>query len=162
MSVPRRSKFGAFVFVDNGLISLAGVLLRESHAKGIVNFRDGGAALGGVGDVFLGLGGGGPHGIEGKEPERPGREGGLGAAGEVSLPTILFDVIVVERDLSDSVTSLTPSCTSSNDVVDIRGAVGNGDLLIVAMPSFVIVLSIVPPSNSLEAKSGSMVLERGD
>ena len=124
------------MLVGNGLFSLAEVLLRESHEKGIVSFLPG-AGLGGVGDVLIGRGGGGPHGIEGKGPENPDREVGFGAAGEGSFPILLLDVIVVDRDrdLSGCEPSFSPNCTSSSDVVDIRLAVSKGDFSMALVPS---------------------------
>lgn len=80
--MPRRSKWFGATLTGDGFCSLAGVLLRESQEKGIVSFLAAGGAWGGVVDVFIGFAGGGPHGMEGKEPERPDREEGIGAAGE--------------------------------------------------------------------------------
>lgn len=118
--------------------------------------------LGGVGDVLLGLGGGGPRGIEGKEPEKPDLERAFRPAGEESFPLHLLDVVVVERDPSGSGTSLSPSCTSSKDVVDIRRTVSNGDLSAAVALSLAVGWSAMSPLASPKVESRSIEFERGD
>lgn len=164
MTVPLRSRLLGVTLAGNGF-SLAGLLVRESHENGIVSFLPAGVGLdgGGVGDVLIGRGGGGPHGIEGNEPERPDREEDLGAAGDGSLPILLFDAIVVDRDLSGCELSFSPSCTSSSDVADIRLAVSSGDFSTMVVPSLSTLTPniwlLLPPSDLVFK---SIALESGD
>ena len=88
-------------------------------------FGGGGAA---AGAIVLNLGGGGgPQGTAGKLPERPcDRKGNWGGGAEVLVP-VSFDVMVVDLDLAEDSSFESPSWTSSNDAVDSRCAVSNGD-----------------------------------
>jgi hypothetical protein len=53
-------------------VSLGWEVFRESHEKGLVNFRVVGGAGGGLLATWAGGGGGGgDHGIDGRAPERP-------------------------------------------------------------------------------------------
>ncbi len=64
-----RLSCGAEAALGGGTASLLADVLRDSHEKLIPSFLGGGA---GDGVVAVGLGaGGGPHGIDGKLPERP-------------------------------------------------------------------------------------------
>lgn len=70
---------------------------------------------------------------------------------------------MVDRDLSICEDSLSPSCTSSNDVVDIRLAMSDGDLSGPVVPSpsspaFRVGLSFASPV----VKSGSTAFDSGD
>ena len=151
------------MLAGNGLFSFGVELLRDSHEKGIVSFREAVGLGGGVGDALMGFVEGGPHGMVGNEPDKPGLEGGLGAADAGSCPVLLFEVIVVDRDLPDSEASFSPNWTSSNDAVEIRCAVSNGDFPLVDDPSpFNVVPVVCSRSASLILLSKSTPFERGD
>ena len=138
-------------------------LLRDSHEKGIVSFREAVGLGGGVGDALMGFVGGAPHGIVGNEPDRPDLEGGLGAVNVGSCPVLLFEVIVVDRDLPGSEASFSPNCISSNDVVEIRCAVSNGDFPLVDDPSpFDVIPPVCSRPSSLTLMSESIAFEGGD
>ena len=86
-----------------------------------------GAGVGeGVGTVALAArGGGGPHGMEGRLPERPWPlNGSFGGDAGTSLS---IDVVGVELDLIELLSLVPSSWTSSNEVAEIRCAVSSGD-----------------------------------
>lgn len=72
-----------------GVVSFATVVFRESHENGLVRLLLAvvGKGVGvGLGDVCgCGAFGGGPHGTEGRTPDRPCREGLEVLAGRVGL-----------------------------------------------------------------------------
>ena len=99
--------------------------LLESHEKLIPSFL--GAGVGeGVGTVALGArGGGGPHGMDGRLPERPWPLNGSFGGDAAVLFSI--DVVGVELDFIELLSLVPSSWTSSNEVAEIRCAVSSGD-----------------------------------
>lgn len=72
-------------------------------------------------------GGGGPQGTAGKLPERPwDRKGNLGGCPE-AFTLASFEVIVVDLDRAEDVSFASSSWTSSNDEVESRRVVSNGE-----------------------------------
>ena len=108
-----------------GAVSLLAEPLLESHEKLIPSFL--GAGVGeGVGTVALGArGGGGPHGMEGRLPERPWPLNGSFGGDAAVLFSI--DVVGVELDFIELLSLVPSSWTSSNEVAEIRCAVSSGD-----------------------------------
>lgn len=87
------------------------------------NFFGGG---GGLAECDRG-GGGGPQGTAGRLPERPwDRKGNFGGGPEVFTVASL-EVTVVDRDLVEDVSFVSSSRTSSNDEVESRRVVSNGE-----------------------------------
>ena len=99
--------------------------LLESHEKLIPSFL--GAGVGeGVGTVALGArGGGGPHGMDGRLPERPWPLNGS-FGGDAAVP-FSIDVVGVELEFIELLSLVPSSWTSSSEVAEIRCAVSNGD-----------------------------------
>ncbi len=106
-------------------VSLLAEALLESHEKLIPSFL--GAGVGeGVGTVALGArGGGGPHGMDGRLPERPWPLNGSFGGDAAVLFSI--DVVGVESDFIELLSLVPSSWTSSNKVAEIRCAVSSGD-----------------------------------
>ena len=98
-------------------------VLLESQENGIASFLVGG---GGAGVCTL-VGGGGPHGMPGRFPERPFVLEGSFGGGIGTLVLFSSEVIVVERDLSELASLEPPNCTSSKDDVERRRAVSSGE-----------------------------------
>jgi hypothetical protein len=87
-----------------GVVSLLADVLLESQEKLIPNFLGGGAGEVAGADDFPG--GGGPHGIEGRLPERPWpRKGSFGGEAAIFLS---FGAVVVDPDVMELV-SFDPS-----------------------------------------------------
>ena len=112
-----------------GIVSLFAEPLLESHEKLMPSFRGAGVGEGvGTAAVAFGArGGGGPHGIEGRFPERPcPLKGNLG--GDVAI-SFSVNVVGAEPDLIELLSLVPSSCTSSREVAEIRCAVSSGDLV---------------------------------
>lgn len=123
-TVLRRSRCEVVDWRVDTTASLGADVLLESHENGIASFLGGGC---GGAEVWALVGGGGPQGIPGRLPDKPFvREGSLG--GRIGA-LVLFssEIVVVERDLSELASLISPSCTSSNDEVERRRAVSNGE-----------------------------------
>ena len=79
-----------------------------------------------MGTVALGAGGGGgPHGMDGRLPERPWPLNGSFGGDAAVLFSI--DVVGVESDFIELLSLVPSSWTSSNEVAEIRCAVSRGD-----------------------------------
>lgn len=99
----------------------------ESHENGPVNFRDGGVGVGMVCFEEAGPEGGGPHGIEDKEPESPCERKGSFGGGSAGCAVSSVEVVSIERDLGELSLLFPSRCTSSREVIEIRCAVSKGD-----------------------------------
>ena len=110
-------------WLDGNVESLFADALLESHEKGIDNFFGGGA---GLTECNLG-GGGGPQGTAGKFPERPWDRKGNFGGGPEGITLASFEVLGVDLDLIDDASFVSSSWTSSNDDVETRRVVSNGE-----------------------------------
>lgn len=119
-------------WLGGGIVSLLAELLLDSHEKPMPSFREGGAGEG-LGPAALGAGGcpgGGPHGIEGRLPDKP-RDLEDALCGEAWLSVAFsLEVAAVDSDIMELVSAApSPSCTSSSEEAEMRCAVSNGDFL---------------------------------
>lgn len=82
----------------------------------------------GVGVETVGFeAGGGPQGIDGRFPDKPcDRTGSFG--GEEAL-VFFVDAVAVESDCAELASLVPSSCTLSRELVDLRSALSNGDLV---------------------------------
>lgn len=111
--------------MGGGTASLVPEVLLDSQEKLMPSFLGGGAAEA-VETVGLEAGGG-PHGIDGRFPDKPcDRIGSFG--GEVAM---LFsaDAVAVESDRIELASFVPSSCTLSREEADVGYAVSNGDFI---------------------------------
>jgi len=99
------------------LTSFAVEVFRDSHENGLVSFL---GKVVGSGILCLGGTGGGPHGSDGKAPERPWeRDGSLGGGAGASTSSD-FDLSVDDRDLDESSSGDNSRFTSSREFAENR------------------------------------------
>ena len=99
--------------------------LLESHEKLIPSFLGAGVGYGVGTGAWGATGGGGPHGMDGRLPERPWPLNGSFGGDAAVLFSI--DVVGVELDFIELLSLVPSSWTSSNEVAEIRCAVSSGD-----------------------------------
>ena len=124
VTVFRRSR-GDGTWLGGGIASLVPDVLLDSHEKLMPNFL-GGGAVEGVETVGFEAGGG-PHGIEGRFPDKPCDRGGS-FGGELAM-TFSVEAVGVEPDCIEVASFVPSNCTLSREEVDIRRAVSSGDFL---------------------------------